>query len=193
MKQKLLLIIPLLLLLFKACKPNEKCVDGNYFKNLSENNLSKVPYKDYSVLTFIDKKTKDTLIFTGQGFQYGYGKYVEQGECPQTNNLQYRSLTFVNNKNADKITIINQFIGLTTSEISFNYKINSKSLSPSYFNAPFAYDSLLISGKYYYNIKDFTAINSTVDLCFLYTLKEGIVQLIYPPTNDTLNLIKLEL
>jgi hypothetical protein len=193
MKQKLLLIIPLLLLLFKACKPDEKCIDGNNYKYLSEYNLSKIPYKDHSLLTFIDKKTKDTLIFIGQGFQYGFGKYVDQGECPQTNNLQYRSLTFVNNKNADKITIINQFIGLTTSEISFNYKINSKSLSPAYFNAPFAYDSLLISGKYYYNIKDFTAINSTVDLCFLYTLKEGIVQLIYPPTNDTLNLIKLEL
>ncbi len=193
MKQKLLLIISLLLLLFKACKPNEKCVDGNYFKNLSENNLSKVPYKDYSVLTFIDKKTKDTLIFTGQGFQYGFGKYVEQGECPQTTNLQYRSLSFINNKNADKITIINQFIGLTTSEISFNYKINSKNLSPSNFNEPFAYDSLLLEGFYYKNVLDFTNLKSTVDLGLLYTSKEGIVQLIYPPTNDTLNLIKLEL
>jgi hypothetical protein len=193
MKQKLLIVIPLLLLLFKACKPDEKCVDGNNYRYIDEYDYGKIPYKDHSQLTFVDKKTKDTLVFTGQGFQYGFGKYVSQGECPQTTNLEYRSLTFINNKNADKITIINQFIGLTTSEISFNYKINSKSLSPAYFNAPFAYDSLLISGKYYYNIKDFTAINSTVDLCFLYTLKEGIVQLIYPPTNDTLNLIKLEL
>jgi hypothetical protein len=193
MKQKRLLAITLLLLLFKACKPDEKCVDGNNYKYIDEYDYSKIPYKDRSVLTFIDKKTKDTLVYSAQGFQYGFGKYVAQGECPQTTNLEYRSLTFINNKNADKISIINQFIGLTTSTISFNYKINSKSLSPAYFNPPFAHDSLLISGKYYYNIKDFTAINSTVDLCFLYTLKEGIVQLIYPPTHDTLNLIKLEL
>lgn len=77
--------------------------------------------------------------------------------------------------------------------VSVRYEGNNPNLSPAYFNAPYAYDSLIISGKYYYNIKDFTAINSTVDLCFLYTLKEGIIQLIYAPTNDTLNLIKLEI
>ena len=66
-------------------------------------------------------------------------------------------------------------------------------LSPIYFRAPFAYYSLNIEGRYYYNVKDFSAINSTTEFGFLYTLNEGIIKLIYPTTKDTLNLIKLEL
>jgi hypothetical protein len=193
MKQKLLLIISLLLLLFKACKPEVKCNESINYQYIYDYDINKIPYKDFSVLTFLDKKTGDTLIFTGGGYQSGFDSYSTAEECPQQYNLQRRFIVFSCNKNNDKITISNFFEAPIVSSINFSYKINSKSLSPVYFRAPFAYDSLLISGKYYYNIKDFTAINSTVDLCFLYTLKEGIVQLIYPPTKDTLNLIKLEL
>jgi len=192
-KLSLVLIIQILAIVFKSCKPDEKCVDGNYYKYLDDNNLNKISYKDFSVLTFISKKTKDTLVFTGQGYQYGSSNYISQGDCPQTTNLQYRSLTFSCNLNNDKIVITNLFVGPTTGGINFSYKNNNKNVSPASFGYPFYYDSLNIEGKYYHKVNSFTEINSTVDIGFLYTLNEGIIQLIYPPTNDTLNLIKLEL
>jgi hypothetical protein len=193
MKQKLLLIIPLLLLLFKACKPDEKCVDGNSYKYIDEYDYSKIPYKDNSVLTFIDKKTKDTLIFTSQGFQYGFGKYVAQGECPQTTNLEYRSLTFINNKNKDELFLENKYVSLTSSRIGISYKNFSKNFYASEIRKPFTLDSLIIQGVKYIDVeylKD--ALPNTPFLSIYYNLNYGILKL---ETNagDTLELIKLEL
>lgn len=193
MKQTLLLAIPLLLLLFKGCKPNEKCVDGNSYKYIDEYDYSKIPYKDHSVLTFIDKKTKDTMVFTGQGFQYGFGKYVAQGECPQTTNLEYRSLTFINIKNKDEVLIENKFVSFDVSHIGITYKNLCKNFSPVEVSKPYKYDSLIIQGTKYYNVQYLKDINPyTSFLSIYYNLNYGILKL---ETNagDTLELIKLEL
>jgi hypothetical protein len=194
MKQKLLLIIPLLLLLFNACKPEVRCIDGNSYKYIDEYDYSKIPYKDHSVLTFIDKKTKDTLVFTGQGFQYGFGKYVEQGECPQTINLQYRSLAFINNINSNILSIENMFINsYSASRIQINYKNVSKIFISGEISKPYAYDSLIIQGIKYYDVKYLKeAFPYTPFLSIYYNLNYGILKL---ETNegDTLELIKLEL
>ena len=193
MKQKLLIVIPLLLLLFKACKPEVKCVDGNNYRYIDEYDYSKIPYKDHSVLTFIDKKTKDTLVFTSQGFQYGFGKYVAQGECPQTTNLEYRSLTFINNKNKDEILIENKFVSFDVSYIGITYKNLSKNFSPVEVSKPYKYDSLIIQGTKYYNVQYLKDTHPyTPFLSIYYNLNYGILKL---ETNagDTLELIKLEL
>lgn len=193
MKQKLLLIIPLLLLLFKACKPEVKCIDGNSYKYIDDYDYSKIPYKDHSVLTFVDKKTKDTLVFTSQGFQYGFGKYVAQGECPQTTNLEYRSLTFINNKNKDEIIIENKFVSFDVSYIGITYKNLSKNFSPVEVSKPYKYDSLIIQGTKYYNVQYLKDTHPyTPFLSIYYNLNYGILKL---ETNagDTLELIKLEL
>jgi hypothetical protein len=68
MKQKLLLIIPLLLLLFNACKPEVRCIDGNSYKYIDEYDYSKIPFKDHSVLTFIDKKLKILWFLQAKAF-----------------------------------------------------------------------------------------------------------------------------
>jgi hypothetical protein len=193
MKQNFLLIIPLLLFLFKACKPDEKCVDGNNYKYLSEYNLGKIPYKDYSALTFIDKKTKDTLVYSAQGYQYGFGKYVEQGECPQTTNLQYRSLTFINNKNKDEILVENKYVSFDASAIGISYKNFGKNFYAVEVSKSYKYDSLIIQGTKYYNVQYLKDINPyTPFLSIYYNLNYGILKL---ETNvgDTLELIKLEL
>lgn len=192
MKQKLLLIIPLLLLLFNACKPDEKCVDGNNYRYINYYDYNKIPYKDHSVLTFIDINTKDTLIFTGQGFQYVFGKYVAQGECPQTTNLEYRSLNFINNKNANKILVENKFISFDVSAIGISYKNFTKIFDAVEVSKPYKYDSLIIQGTKYYNVQYLKDINPyTPFLSIYYNLNYGILKL---ETNagDTLELIKLE-
>ena len=193
MKQKLLIVIPLLLLLFKACKPDEKCVDGNNYRYIDEYDYGKIPYKDHSQLTFVDKKTKDTLVFTGQGFQYGFGKYVSQGECPQTTNLEYRSLTFINNKNKDEILIENKFVSFDVSYIGITYKNLSKNFSPVEVSKPYKYDSLIIQGTKYYNVQYLKDTHPyTPFLSIYYNLNYGILKL-ETNTGDTLELIKLEL
>jgi hypothetical protein len=192
-KLKLLLCLPIILLLFKACKPDKGCTNGNYYKYIDEYDFSKIPYKDYSELTFINKKTKDTLIFYGQGYQFDFGQATTQEECPQTYNLQRRQIVFKCYKNNDEIKITNFFMGFTTTDINFSYKKNNRIVDPGSISWPFAYDSILIEGKFYYNVKDFTPIITPVNIGFLYTLNEGIIQLIYPNTSDTLNLTKLKL
>jgi hypothetical protein len=192
-KLKLLLSITTMLLIFKGCKPDEKCVDGNNYRYINDYDYSKIPYKDHSELTFIDKKTKDTLVFTGQGFQYGFSKYVAQGECPQTTNLEYRSLTLINNKNANKIFIENKFISFDVSAIGISYKNFGKIFYAVEVSKPYKYDSLIVQGTKYYNVQYLKDMNPyTPFLSIYYNLNYGILKL---ETNagDTLELIKLEL
>lgn len=193
-KLKLLLSITTMFFIFKGCKPDEKCVDGNSYKYIDDYNYKVIPYKDHSLLTFIDKRTKDTLIFTGQGFQYGFGKYVVQGECPQTTNLQFRTLTLINNINSNKLSIENIFINpYSASRIQINYMNKSNIFLGGEISKPYAYDSLLIQGIKYYDVKYLKeAFPNTPFLSIYYNLDYGILKL---ETNagDTLELIKLEL
>lgn len=192
-KLKLLLCLPFILLLFEDCKPDEKCVDGNYYKYIDDYFLNKIPYKDYSTISFLNKKTNDTLVFSGQGYQFGFSKYIEQGECPQTNNLQYRSLTFLNNKNVGNILIENKFIDPTICKLGITYKNYSKIFYAADVSKPFAYDSLIIQGVKYYDVeylKD--EFPNTSFLSIYYNLNYGILKL-ETNSGDTLELIKLEL
>jgi hypothetical protein len=191
--KRLIFIIPLILLLFKACKPDKGCVDNNQYQYQLEEDLNVVPYKDFTELTFINKTTRDTNVFVGQGYVYDWGKYVTQEECPQTHNLQRRYIVFNCTKNSDKISIENTFIKYGIRTMNFSWNNKGKSLYPSYFSGPFAYDSLNIEGKCYYNVKDFTSIKSTTEFGFLYTKTEGLIRLVNPLTKDTLNLIDLKL
>lgn len=187
---KLILTIPLVLILFKACKPDKGCVGNNTYQYQPEEELNIVPYKDFSELTFINKITRDTSVFVGQGYVFDWGKYVTQEECPQTYNLQRRYIVFNCTKNSDKISIENTFIqpGIETMRIS--YKSNSINITPFVlYSKPYSFDSLLIENKLYRNINEYPQNNLTV----FYNATEGIVKIIYPSTKDTLNLIYLKL
>ena len=191
--KRLIFIIPLILLLFKACKPDKGCVDNDQYEYQLERDLNLIPYKDFSELTFINKTKLDTSVFVGQGYVYDWGKYTTQEECPQTYNLQRRYIVFNCTKNNDKISIENTYLQPWNKAINFSFNIKDKSLHPSYFIGSFAYDSISIEGKYYYNVIDFTSIKSTTEFGFLYTKTEGLIRLVNPLTKDTLNLIDLKL
>ncbi len=188
--KRLIFIIPLILLLFKACKPDKGCVDNNQCQYQLEEDLNVVPYKDFSELTFINKTTRDTSVFVGQGYVYDWGKYVAQEECPQTYNLQRRYIIFNCTKNTDQISIENTFIqpGIETMRIS--YRSNSINITPFVlYSKPYSFDSLSIENKLYRNINEYPQNNLTV----FYNASEGIVKIIYPSTKDTLNLVDLKL
>jgi hypothetical protein len=110
--KRLIFIIPVIFLLFKACKPDKGCVDNNQYEYQLERDLNLIPYKDFSELTFINKMTRDTSIFVGQGYVYDWGKYVTQEECNQTYNLQRRYIVFICTKNNNKISIENTLINM---------------------------------------------------------------------------------
>lgn len=194
-KLKLLLTIPFLLLLVKACKPDKGCVDNNTYQYQPEEELNIVPYKDFSELTFINKITRDTSVFVGQGYVFDWGEYVTQEECPQTYNLQRRYIVFNCTKNTDKISIENTFLQPGNRTFTISYKNKSKSLNAGYFmpSFPFSYDSIIIENKYYYKVKKISAENSTTTIGYLYSLTKGLIQIVSPVDKDTLNLIDIKL
>jgi hypothetical protein len=192
-KLKLLLTIPFLLLLVKACKPDKGCIDNNTNQYQLEDELNIVPYKDFSELTFINKTTRDTSVFVGQGYVYDWGKYVTQEECPQTYNLQRRYIVFKCSKNTDRIIVENTFEKPGISAINFSFKNYSKSPSYGSFFAPYHHDSILIETKIYYNVRDLTKTFSTAEFGFLFSKNEGLISIITQNPKDTLNLINLKL
>jgi hypothetical protein len=187
--KRLIFIIPVIFLLFKACKPDKGCVDNNQYEYQLERDLNLIPYKDFSELTFINKMTRDTSIFVGQGYVYDWGKYVTQEECNQTYNLQRRYIVFICTKNNNKISIENTFIKYGIRTMSIGFKNNSINMSASGLSKPYSFDSLIIENKLYRNINEYPQNNLTV----FYNATEGIVKIIYPSTKDTLNLIDLKL
>lgn len=191
MRTKYSIALVLIAIFWSGCKP-DTCNDGNYYQYQLERDLKVVPYKDFSQLTFVNKTTRDTLLFVGQGYVYDWGKYVEQGECPQTYNLQRRYIVFGCAKNGDQIIIQNTFETPGGRSMYFGFRKNGKKTSSTYLGAPHKYDSIKIENKYYYNVNDLTQIKSITDIGFLYTLNEGIIRLIYPTNNDTLNLINIQ-
>ncbi len=191
--KKLIFIIPLILFLFKACKPDEGCVDNNQYQYQLERDLSVIPYKDFSELTFINKTTRDTSVFVGQGYVYDWGKYVTQEECPQTYNLQRRYIVFNCTKNTDKISIENTFDSPGGRIIDFSLRKYNLPLIGTYFYGNYAYDSLNLENKVYYKVKDFATGKINTQFSFLYTNTNGIIRMIYRPTNDTLDLINIKL
>ena len=192
-KLKLLFTIPFLLVLFKACKPDKGCVNNNTYQYQLERDLNVVPYKDFSELTFINKTTRDTSVFVGQGYVYDWGKYVTQEECPQTYNLQRRYIVLNCEKNTDKITIENSFDSPGGRIIDFSFRNKNLPLIGTYFYGNYAYDTLIIEKNTFYNVKDFATGKLSTQFSFLYTNIEGIIRIIYRPTNDTLDLIKIKL
>jgi hypothetical protein len=178
-----------LLLLIKACKTEEGCVDNNYYEYQLEEDLNVVPYKDFSELTFINKTTRDTSVFVGQGYLYDWGKYITQEECPQTYNLQRRYIVFNCTKNNDKISIENTFLQPGYRTMSISFKNNNINIEPGGIRKPFSFDSLLIENKIYRNINKYPQTFLTI----LYNKTEGLTQIIYSKTNDTLNLIDIKL
>jgi hypothetical protein len=188
-KLKMLLSIAFIPLFFEACKPDKGCVDNNIYQYQLEEDLNLIPYKNFSELTFINKITRDTLVFIGEGYTFDWGKYTTQEECPQTYNLQRRYIVFNCTKNADKISIQNTFLQPNFRTISIGFKNKNINMSASGLSKPYSFDSLLIENKSYYNINEYPQLN----LRILFNTTEGIVQIIHSETKDTLNLINIKL
>jgi hypothetical protein len=130
-------------------------------------------------------------VFEAQGYKFDWGKYVTQEECPQTYNLQRRYIVFQCTKNTDRIIIESTFDYKLSNVTNFSYKRNG--LSTNITGNGYDYDSLKIENKNYYKVLLTETNNRLTGLDMLYTRTEGIIQLIHPPTNDTLNLINLKL
>ncbi len=190
MKLKLIFIISLLL--NNSCKKDSDCGHQSSDEYQPIEELKVVPYNDFSELTFINKTTLDTNLFVGQGYVYDWGKYTSQEYCPQTYNLQRRYIVFICTKNSDKITIQHTFLKPGSRTMIISYKNKSRSLNAGYLKQPSS-DSLLIEGNYYNNVKKINPENSTTTLGYLFTLKEGLLQIVIPTSNDTLNLVNVKL
>jgi hypothetical protein len=188
-KLKLLLIIIPFLIFTKSCKKDSGCEDGNYYQYQLEEDLKVIPYKDYSELTFINKTTRDTAVFIGQGYTFDWGKYTTAEECPQTYNLQRRYIVFSCTKNNDKIIVQNTFLEPGARKINIGFKNKSINISASGLRKPYSFDTLHIENKLYYNINQYPQL----DIKILYNTTEGIIQMIHQETKDTLNLIDVKL
>ncbi len=189
---KQLLTIALVLILFEACKKDE-CRGSTYTEYQLKEDLNVIPYKDFSELTFVNKTTRDTSVFMGQGYVYDWGKYVAQGECPQIYNLQRRYIVFNCTKNNDKISIENTFDQPGSRSINFTFRNKNLPLIGIYFYGNFAYDSLNIENQLYFKVKDFATGKISTQFSFLYTSTEGLIRIIYRPSNDTLDLVNIKL
>lgn len=193
MKTRNNVIIVAILLFANACEPVKVCVDNNSFQYLKESELNSLPYKDFSELTFIHRTNRDTFLFKGGSYKSDFTKYVIQQECPQTFNAQRRKIEFVNGKSGSKITVENAFLQTGVSTLNIMYNNANKNIEYAVFSKPFTYDSLLIEGKNYTEVREVKPNQAEGNLGFLFTPKQGIIQLINGATNDTLNLVALKL
>lgn len=192
MKAKIFTIIAISFL-FATCK-RDRCGDGKTYYNLSENDKSKIPYKGNEVLKFFNTSTSDTLIFQAepQWTYYSNSKYYG-ADCPMENICQGRGIAFFNLSQNKKI-VVNQVYSTSNNvqyiELNYNDIFIVKKPFPFINAGKPTFDSVLINGIKYYNVRAITgSIKQPMDVGFWFTEIEGILK-IYTNTNDTLTIIK---
>jgi len=192
MKTKIFTIIGISFL-FATCK-RDRCGDGKTYYNLSENDKSKIPYKGNEVLKFFNTSTSDTLIFQAepQWTYYSNSKYYG-ADCPMENICQGRGIAFFNLSQNKKI-VVNQVYSTSNNvqyiELNYNDIFIVKKPFPFINAGKPTFDSVLINGIKYYNVRAITgSIKQPMDVGFWFTEIEGILK-IYTNTNDTLTIIK---
>lgn len=192
MKAKIFTIIAISFL-FATCK-RDRCGDGKTYYNLSENDKNKIPYKGNEVLKFFNTSTSDTLIFQAepQWTYYSNSKYYG-ADCPMENICEGRGIAFFNLSQSEKI-VVNQVYSTSNNvqyiELNYNDIFIVKKPFPFINAGKPTFDSVLINGIKYYNVRAITgSIKQPMDVGFWFTEIEGILK-IYTNTNDTLTKIK---
>ena len=99
MKKSVNLLIVFLIIIIAFSCSKTKCppMVNNYYK-ISEKDFEKVPYRNFSELTFVNVLTNDTHIFKSQNWDTSYKHLVDNDiQCPYGAYYQKLSLDFMSN------------------------------------------------------------------------------------------------
>jgi hypothetical protein len=164
----------------EPCPPNEYYVDI-----ISDADKAYIPYTGHDTLTFLNTHTSDTHVFIGTGvIQYfSSTTFPLNMECPGGHaELETYGFEFISSTSTSKL-IVKAFIsshndpgGFT---IQFTPSIYETSL-PWIYGVQYSYDSIEISNKTYYKIKEIfiTSFQGTSDKLILFNSQFGVLSII---------------
>ena len=197
LQNTLYLSITFIAFIFISCSKDKPCNNEVETLNISDDDRSKVPYKDTTKLTFISLNNKDTHTFVGQGWKMDYGYYSESGAsgCPKQYNFQRKYIQFVSNTfNYPIILSLLYYYPLGDyMEVKFNR--TTFIAIPTRFREPlYTYDTLIVQNITYNKIRyfknEYKPENNTKNGCY-FNITEGIVKA-ETSDNDVWELLKIE-
>ncbi len=142
-------------IILQTCKP-EKCVPPpDEYRYISHSVLLKVPYKNYAELTFINSISKDTDVFTGQGWDSTFLFVPGSEECRRGTFFEQRIQNFSSPTHPQSINFGITFPDHSSEYLTLDMLANKYYLWSGNIVKPYEFDSLLIQNKVYYDVKYF--------------------------------------
>ena len=160
------------------CPPDEY---KTYY--LTQEDKEKVPYKGFDTLTFLNVNNNDTNVFISTAYSQGFVNttYPLNIDCSGGHaDLEQIKYTFISSTYPNNLFFQ---IGINNNghghEIKTTFNYNVFTTATDFINPPYAYDSITIQNKVYYQVKyifndDFP--NSPI-YYMLYNKTEGIIQI----------------
>ena len=138
-----------------SCQKDKPCVHGTTEEDIPSGDLAKVPYTDATKLTFVRTSTKDTFVFSSQGWFTDFGSQQTQDDCYQIYKLQRKSIIFKSQTYSQSITLSLLFYYSHGDYMVIDFNNTTFSVTPINIRNPYSYDSLSIGSQNYYNIEYF--------------------------------------
>jgi hypothetical protein len=163
-----------------SCERETECTHPTRRYQITDGDISPVPYTSNSKLVFVRRSTNDSFLFYTDGWSSQIRKEQTQEDCYKNLEFGHRFLTFRSDETADKIILSVLYYAESNPflEVSFNNNIYSTSLGS--LTPPYSFDSLNIQNVWRYNIRAFKhsfdpGINNEYS-CF-YNTTDGIIKL----------------
>lgn len=182
----LTILFPLMGSQLFSCVRNEPCPEPpeTITVDISSGLKSKIPYSGYDTLVFIRTSIGDTHVFIGQGLKKSYSLLrIPSGnpECQamkgdaKTESLSYSFVSTTFNSPIVMDMYYYQYPGSPWIDIRFNNKLYD---APSTVLSAYAYDSLQIGNKIYYNLAQIADGNNPGSEAYfvLYNASFGILK-----------------
>jgi hypothetical protein len=154
---KIKILSLLWVVVFISCSEKDPCDIGEpYTKNISEKTRSKVPYKDFAKLIFIDSATQDTHLFVGTGWKTKYWYYNDYSkECQNGSNNEKYYQNFLSTTYPNLISFSIEYTNPCCEYIVVSSGKSIFYLEAAGLSFPFSHDSLIIRNFLYYEVDYF--------------------------------------
>jgi hypothetical protein len=138
-----------------SCERETECTHPTTRYQITDADISLVPYTSNSKLVFVRRSTNDSFEFHTEGWGGQIKSTQTQEDCYRNLEFGHRFMTLKSNSTNEKIVVSILYYDESVPFLEIQFKNTVYSTSLANLASPFDYDSLQIQGYYHHNVEAF--------------------------------------